>query len=128
MMILLLLKRGLEQGVILLLWFLSIRTYLYVIIRDIQYNFESYMALALVVQETFSSLLVVTLNDVRMASMLGVGQPLVYEYSRERIMSFEKGGSYICLPSESNGPKLLDELLNNFIWFLMFWALQTRTF
>jgi hypothetical protein len=35
--------------VILMLWFLSIRTYLYVIIRDIQYNCEGYMALALVV-------------------------------------------------------------------------------
>jgi hypothetical protein len=42
-------ERGLEQGVILLLWFLSIRTYLYVIIRDIQYSCEGYMALALVV-------------------------------------------------------------------------------
>jgi hypothetical protein len=48
-MILLLLKRGLEQGVMLLLWFLSIRTYLYVIIRDIQYSCEGYIALALVV-------------------------------------------------------------------------------
>jgi hypothetical protein len=48
-MILLLLKRGLEQGDILLLWFLSIRTYLYVIIRDIQYICGGYMALALVV-------------------------------------------------------------------------------
>jgi hypothetical protein len=48
-MILLLLKRGLEQGDILLLWFLFIRTYLYVIIRDIQYSCGGYMALALVV-------------------------------------------------------------------------------
>jgi hypothetical protein len=35
--------------VILMLWFLSIRTFLYVIILDIQYNYEGYMALALVV-------------------------------------------------------------------------------
>jgi hypothetical protein len=70
-MILLLLKRELEQVVILLLWFLSIRTYLYVIIQDIQYNCESYMALDLVVQETFSSLLVVTLNGVRMSCHFG---------------------------------------------------------
>jgi hypothetical protein len=28
---------------------------------------------------------------------------------------FEKGGSYICLPSESNGPNLLDESLKGFI-------------
>jgi hypothetical protein len=47
--------------------------------------------------------------------MLGVGQPLVYEYSQEGIVPFEKGDSYICLPSESNGPNLLDELLNGFI-------------
>jgi hypothetical protein len=53
--------------VILMLWFLSIRTYLYVIIWDIQYSCEGYMALALVVEETFSSLLVVTLNGVKMA-------------------------------------------------------------
>jgi hypothetical protein len=53
--------------VILLLWFLSKMTYLYMIIRDIQYSCEGYMTLALVVQETFSSLLVVTLNGVRMA-------------------------------------------------------------
>jgi hypothetical protein len=52
---------------------------------------------------------------------MGVGQPLVYEYSREGIVPFEKGGSYICLPSESNGPNLLDELLNGFIWFSVFW-------
>jgi argininosuccinate lyase len=35
--------------------------------RDIQYSCEGYMAMALVVQETFSSLLVVTLNGVRIA-------------------------------------------------------------
>jgi hypothetical protein len=53
--------------VILMLWFLSIWTYLYVIIRDISYSCEGHMALALVVQETFSSLLVVTLIGVRTA-------------------------------------------------------------
>jgi hypothetical protein len=57
--------------VTLMLWFLSIRTYLYVIIQDIQYNCEGYMALALVVQETISNLLVVTLNGVRMACHVG---------------------------------------------------------
>jgi hypothetical protein len=39
--------------------------------RDIQYSYEDYMALALVVQETFSSLLVVTLNGLRMACHVG---------------------------------------------------------
>jgi hypothetical protein len=35
-------------------------------------------------------------------------------------MPFEKEGSYICLSSESSGPNLLDELLNDFIWFPVF--------
>jgi hypothetical protein len=43
------LKRGLEHVGYFDLWFLSIRTYLYMIIRDIQYSCEGYMALALVV-------------------------------------------------------------------------------
>jgi hypothetical protein len=34
-----------------------------------------------------------------------------------------KRGSYICLPSKSNGPNLLYELLDGFIWFLVFWNL-----
>jgi hypothetical protein len=38
---------------------------------------------------------------------------------------FEKGGSYICLLSEYNGPNLLDELLNGFIWYLVFLELIT---
>jgi hypothetical protein len=37
------------MGLFMLLWFLSIRTYLYVITWDIQYSCEGYMALALVV-------------------------------------------------------------------------------
>jgi hypothetical protein len=51
-----------------------------------------------------------------------IGQPLVYEYSREGIVPFEKEGSYICLPSESNGPNLLDEPLSGFIWFSGVWV------
>ena len=35
-------------------------------------------------------------------------------YSRDGIVPFDRG-SYICLPSESNGPNLLDEPLNGFI-------------
>jgi hypothetical protein len=46
----------------------------------------------------------------------------------EKELCHLKRGSYICLPSESNDPNLLDELLNGFIWFLMFWALQTHAF
>jgi hypothetical protein len=60
MMILLLLKRGLEQGVILIA-LVSLHKDLPVSDnRDWQYSCEGYLALALVVQETFSSLLVVT--------------------------------------------------------------------
>ena len=36
-------------------------------------------------------------------------------YSREGIVPFDRGGSYNCLPSESNGPNLLDEPLKGFI-------------
>jgi hypothetical protein len=83
------------------------------------------MALALVVQEAFSSLLVVTLNDVRMACHVRcrIASSLMSIAAKE--LCHLKIGSYICLPSESNG---LDELLNGFIWFPMFWALQTHVF
>jgi hypothetical protein len=70
------------------------------------------MALALVVQETFSSLLVVTLNDVRMTWHIRcrIASSLMSIAAKE--LCHLKRGSYICLPSESNG---LDELLNGFI-------------
>ena len=38
-----------------------------------------------------------------------------YVYSRDGIVPYDRGGSYICLPSESNGPNLLDEPLKGFI-------------
>ena len=38
-----------------------------------------------------------------------------YVYSRDGIVPFDTGGSYICLPSEPNGPNLLDEPLKGFI-------------
>ena len=38
-----------------------------------------------------------------------------YVYRLRVIVPFDKGGSYIYLPSESNGPNLLDELLKGFI-------------
>ena len=38
-----------------------------------------------------------------------------YVYSRDGIMPFDREGSYIYLPSESNGPNLLDEPLKGFI-------------
>jgi hypothetical protein len=60
---------------------------------------------------------VVTLIGVKWLDMLGVGQLLVNEDSREGSVPFERG-SYICLPSESNGPNLLDELLNDFYMVL----------
>ena len=36
-------------------------------------------------------------------------------YSRDGIMPFDSGGFYICLPSEFNGPNLLDKPLKGFI-------------
>ena len=38
-----------------------------------------------------------------------------YVYSHDEIVPFDRGGSYIYLPSESNGPNLLDEPLKSFI-------------
>ena len=38
-----------------------------------------------------------------------------YVYRLRVIVPFDRGGSYICLPSESNGPNLLDEPLKGFI-------------
>jgi hypothetical protein len=50
---------------------------------------------------------------------LGVGQPLVYEYSREGIVPFEKG--FLHLPAgESNGSNLLDEPLSGLYGSPMF--------
>jgi hypothetical protein len=46
----------------------------------------------------------------------------------EKELCHLKRGSYAYLPSESNGSNLLDELLNDFVWFLMFWVLQTHAF
>jgi hypothetical protein len=86
------------------------------------------MALARVVQETFSSLLVVTLNGVRMACHVGCRTTSSLMSIAVKEVCHLKGGSYICLPSECNGPNLLDKLLNGFIWSLMFWALQTHAF
>jgi hypothetical protein len=40
----------------------------------------------------------------------------------KELCHLKRGGSYICLPSESNGPNLLDELLNDFIWFSGVWV------
>jgi hypothetical protein len=71
------------------------------------------MTLALVVQETFSSLLVVTLIGVRMTWWFGYRTTSRYVYSQEG-MCHLKRGSYIYLLSESNDPNLLDELLNGF--------------
>jgi hypothetical protein len=79
------------------------------------------MALTLVVQETFSSLLVVTLSGIRMACRFRYRTASNHMCIAGKECAIWKGGSYIYLPSESNGPDLLDELLNGFIWFLVFW-------
>jgi len=62
---------------------------------------------------TFTSLLVVTLNGVRMARHVGYSAASVPVY-RLRVMCHGMG-LYICIPSESNGPNLLDEPLKGFI-------------
>ena len=64
---------------------------------------------------TLSSLLVVTFTGVTMASRIGymTASTLICIAMMELCHSI--GGSYICLPSESNGPNLLDEPLKGFI-------------
>ena len=51
-----------------------------------------------------------------------------YVYIREGVVPFDRS-SYICLPSESNDPILLDEPLKGFIVTLkVFWELQPRAY
>ena len=73
------------------------------------------MALALAQYEDVSSLLVVTFIGVRMAWRIGyrTASTLICIVMME--LCYLTGGSYICLPSESNGPNLLDEPLKGFI-------------
>ena len=64
---------------------------------------------------TFSSLLVVTFIGVRMASRIGYSAAFVPMCIGCTSMCHREGGLYMCLPSESNGPNLLDEPLKGFI-------------
>ena len=79
------------------------------IIWDLQYNYEGYMALALAQYEDLSSLLEVTFIGVRMAWRIrysAASIPMCIGYVS---MCHREEELYICLPSESNGPNLLDE-------------------
>ena len=64
---------------------------------------------------TFSSLLVVTFIVVRMAYWIGYRTSSTLMCIAVRELCHLTGGSYICLPSESNSPNLLDEPLKGFI-------------
>ena len=64
---------------------------------------------------TFSSLLVVTFIGVRMAWWIGYSVTSVPMSIGCVSMCHREGGLYIYLPSESNGPNLLDEPLKGFI-------------
>ena len=85
------------------------------IIQDLQYNCEGYMALALAQYETFSSLLEVTFIGVRMAYQIRYRTACVPLCIGCVSLCHREGGLYIYLPSESNGPNLLDEPLKDFI-------------
>jgi hypothetical protein len=73
------------------------------------------MALALVKYEDLSSLLVVFLFGVRIAWRIGYSAASVLMSIGCVLLCHLEGGLYICLPSESNGPNLLDEPLKDFI-------------
>ena len=64
---------------------------------------------------TFSSLLVVTFIGVRMACRIGYSAASETHVYRLRVNVPSGRGLYIYLPSESNGPNLLDEPLKGFI-------------
>ena len=66
-------------------------------------------------EDLFSSLLDVTFIGVRMACRIGyrIASTLMCIAMME--LCHSTGGSYICLPSESNGPNLLDKPLKGFI-------------
>ena len=64
---------------------------------------------------TFSSLLVVTFVGIRMACQIGYRTASTLMCIATMELCHSKEGSYICLPSESNGPNLLDEPLKGFI-------------
>ena len=73
------------------------------------------MALALAQYEDLSSLLVVTFIGVRMACQIRYSAASVPLCIGCASLCHREGGLYIYLPSESNGPNLLDEPLKRFI-------------
>ena len=64
---------------------------------------------------TFFSLLEVTFIGVRMACRIGYRTTSTLMCIAVMELCYSIGGSYICLPSESNGPNLLDKPLKGFI-------------
>ena len=64
---------------------------------------------------SFFSLLVVIFIGVRMVGQIGYRTESVPLCIGCVSLCHREGGSYICLPSESNGPNLLDEPLKGFI-------------
>ena len=73
------------------------------------------MALALAQYEDIFSLLEVTFIGVRIAWWIGYSASSILLSIGCMSLCHREGGLYICLPSESNGPNLLDEPLKGFI-------------
>ena len=74
------------------------------------------MALALAQYEDLFQLVGYYLYGVRMACRIGYRTTSTLNYGNLYWnYAIRQGGSYICLPSESNGPNLLDEPLKGFI-------------
>ena len=73
------------------------------------------MALALAQYEDLFYLVRCYLYGVRMACRIGYRTTSTLMCIAMRELCHLTGGSYICLPSESSGPNLLDEPLKGFI-------------
>ena len=76
------------------------------IIQDLQYSCEGYMALALAQYEDISSLLEVTFMSIRMACRIEYSAASVPLHIGCASLCHREGGLYIYLLSESNGPNL----------------------
>ena len=85
------------------------------IIQDLQYSCEGYIALALAQYENLFSLLVVIFIGVIMSCRIGYSAAFVPLSIGCASLCHQEGGLYIYLSSESNGPNLLDEPLKGFI-------------
>ena len=85
------------------------------IIWDLQYKCEGYMALSLAQYEDIFQLVSGYLYWRKNGLTNRVQETSTLMCIAVKKLCYLTGGSYNCLPSESNGPNLLDEPLKGFI-------------